>query len=283
MRRAHGAQLALLPAGRRPGPALRLPRPRPLRARGGPPLQPGQAADRPLREGDRGPRRRGTRPTCCPTRPTTPRTPTSSSTTRTRAEAIPKSVVVDGSFDWEGDAPPRTPVERDGHLRDPRQGLHQAPPRACATTCAGPTRAWPPRRRWTTSSASASPPSSCCPIHHIADEDFLHDRGLTQLLGLQLDRLPRAARRVRGHRAPRRAGARVQGHGQGAAPRGHRGDPRRRLQPHRRGQPPRPDAVVQGRRQRRATTGSCPTTRATTWTTRARATRSTPATPRCCG
>ena len=31
--------------------------------------------------------------------------------------------------------------------------------------------------------------------------------------------------------------------------RGHRGDPRRRLQPHRRGQPPRADAVVQGRRQ----------------------------------
>ena len=30
---------------------------------------------------------------------------------------------------------------------------------------------------------------------------------------------------------------------------GHRGDPRRRLQPHRRGQPPRPDALLQGRRQ----------------------------------
>ena len=30
----------------------------------------------------------------------------------------------------------------------------------------------------------------------------------------------------------------------------HRGDDRRRLQPHRRGQPPRPDAVVQGHRQR---------------------------------
>ena len=31
---------------------------------------------------------------------------------------------------------------------------------------------------------------------------------------------------------------------------GDRGDPRRRLQPHRRGQPPRPDARLQGRRQR---------------------------------
>ena len=40
---------------------------------------------------------------------------------------------------------------------------------------------------------------------------------------------------------------------------GHRGDPRRRLQPHRRGQPPRPDAVLQGRRQQVATTASRPT------------------------
>ena len=33
MPRPPRAELALLPAGRRPGPALRLPRPRPLRAR----------------------------------------------------------------------------------------------------------------------------------------------------------------------------------------------------------------------------------------------------------
>ena len=70
-----------------------------------------------------------------------------------------------------------------------------------------------------------------------------------QLLGLLDDRLPGAALRLRGDRHPRPGGARVQGHGQGPARGGHRGDPRRRLQPHRRGQPPRPDALVQGRRQ----------------------------------
>ena len=37
-----------------PGPALRLPRPRPLRPARGAPLQPAQAADRPVREVDRG-------------------------------------------------------------------------------------------------------------------------------------------------------------------------------------------------------------------------------------
>ena len=49
--------------GRRPGPALRLPRPRAVRARGRQALQPDEAADRPVREGDRGPdrlRRRAT-------------------------------------------------------------------------------------------------------------------------------------------------------------------------------------------------------------------------------
>ena len=64
-----------------------------------------------------------------------------------------------------------------------------------------------------------------------------------ELLGLLDDRLPRAALALRRDRRP---GARVQGDGQGAAPRRHRGDPRRRLQPHRRGQPPRADAQLQG-------------------------------------
>ena len=41
-----------------------------------------------------------------------------------------------------------------------------------------------------------------------------------------------------------------------------------------------PMLVVQGRRQRVATTGSCPTTRASTWTSRARATASTRCTRR---
>ena len=74
-------------------------------------------------------------------------------------------------------------------------------------------------------------------------------QGPDELLGLLVDRLLRAALRVRRDRRARAGGARVQGHGQGAAPRRHRGDPRRRLQPHRGGQPPRPDALLQGRRQ----------------------------------
>ena len=82
--RAASAQLALLPAGRRAGPALRLPRPRALRAARGHALQPRQAAARPLREGDRRRRRLGPRRERPAVRPRPARrTPTSSPTTRT--------------------------------------------------------------------------------------------------------------------------------------------------------------------------------------------------------
>ena len=70
--------------------------------------------------------------------------------------------------------------------------------------------------------------------------------GSGQLLGLQLDRLLRARAALSGGRRDRR----VQDHGQALPRRRHRGDPGRRLQPHRRGQPPRPDAVVPRHRQR---------------------------------
>ena len=71
------------------------------------------------------------------------------------------------------------------------------------------------------------------------------------------------------------AGRRVQGDGGGAARGRARGDPRRGVQPHRRGRRPRPDAVLPRARQR----GLLPaarTTRAATSTTPAAATRSTP-------
>jgi hypothetical protein len=172
-------------------------------------------------------------------------------------------------------------VERDDHLRDPRQGLHQAPPR----------RARRPARHLRRPGLRGGAGLSAAPGRHRgrAAAHPPHRRRVLparsrpeQLLGLQLDRLPGAALRVRRHRTARRPGARVQGDGQGAAPRRHRGHPRRRLQPHGRGQPPRPDAVLQGRRQTPATTAWSPRTSATTWTTRARATRSTPATRACC-
>ena len=69
-----------------------------------------QAADRPVREGDRGRRRLGADANVLPYVPNGgDATTTSSPTTRTTPRAIPKSVVVDGELRLGGRPPPRIP------------------------------------------------------------------------------------------------------------------------------------------------------------------------------
>ena len=72
-----------------------------------------------------------------------------------------------------------------------------------------------------------------------------------QPLGLQHPRLLRTPPRLRRRHRPAGRRRRGQGHGQAAAPRGHRGDPRRRLQPHRRAGPHRRHALLAGPRPAR--------------------------------
>ena len=147
-----------------------------------------------------------------------------------------------------GRPPAEHAAARDGDLRDARARLHAAAPRGARGAARHLRRArlragarLPARPRRDRGRAAARPP-------HRRRVVPVRARPL-QLLGLLDDRLLRPALGLRRHRPARPGGARVQGHGQGAAPRGHRGDPRRRLQPHRGGQPPRPDALLQGRRQ----------------------------------
>ena len=92
-------------------------------------------------------------------------------------------VVIDPRFDWEGDRPPRTPVARDGHLRDARQGLHQAPPGRARGPARHLRRAGLRARRSATSSDLGVTAVELLPVHHIADESFLHERGLTNYWG----------------------------------------------------------------------------------------------------
>ncbi|HEY5100445.1 MAG TPA: glycogen debranching protein GlgX [Gaiellaceae bacterium] len=98
------------------------------------------------------------------------------------AEAIPKCVVVDTSFDWEDDAPPATPwhdtVIYEAHVK-------------------GFTRLLPNVRddlRGTYAGLASEGAIAylrelgvtaveLLPIHHIADEQFLHDEGLTNYWG----------------------------------------------------------------------------------------------------
>ena len=89
------------------------------------------------------------------------------------------------------------------------------------------------------------------PVHHFVNDSTLVDKGLANYWGYNTIGFLAPDSQVRLEHLARRPGAGVQGDGARAARGGHRGHPRRRLQPHRRGQPPRPDAVVPRHRQRR--------------------------------
>ena len=155
--------LALLPAGRRAGPALRLPRPRPLRARAGPPLQPGRSCSSTRTRRRSRARCAGTPRTRCPTRRTTSEDADLEPDDEDDAEAIPKS---SSSTSASTGRATSGPTGRRGPRRSSTRPTSRGSPSAtptCARTCAAPTPAWPPRRRSPTSSTSASPRSSCCP------------------------------------------------------------------------------------------------------------------------
>jgi isoamylase len=98
------------------------------------------------------------------------------------AGAIPKSIVVDGGFDWEGDQPPRTPfadtVIYETHVRgftmthpDVRDDLRGT----YAGLASDPAIAYLKELGVTA--------VELLPVHHICDEFFLHDRGLTNYWG----------------------------------------------------------------------------------------------------
>jgi glycogen operon protein len=98
------------------------------------------------------------------------------------AEAIPKSVVIDPAFDWEGDRPPQTPwhdtviyeahvkglTQRHPEIRDDLRGTY-------AALASEPVLSYLQELGVTA--------LELLPIHHIADESFLHDRGLTNYWG----------------------------------------------------------------------------------------------------
>jgi isoamylase len=98
------------------------------------------------------------------------------------AEAIPKCVVVDERFDWEDDRPPATPwpdtVIYEVHVKGFTQ-LHPGVRDDLRGTYAGlaSEEALEYFRRLGVTAVEL------LPIHHIADEQFLHDIGLTNYWG----------------------------------------------------------------------------------------------------
>ncbi len=98
------------------------------------------------------------------------------------ADAIPKSIVVDAAFDWEGDRPPRHPWSETVIYEVHVKGFTRRHPHV-------------PERLRGTYAGLASPEAiehleslgvtavELLPVHHIADEEFLHEKGLTNYWG----------------------------------------------------------------------------------------------------
>ena len=98
------------------------------------------------------------------------------------AGAIPKCVVVDSRFDWEGDRPPQRPwsetVIYETHVKGFTQ-LRDDLPRELRGTYAGlaSDEALGYLKELGVTAIEL------LPVHHIADESFLHDHGLTNYWG----------------------------------------------------------------------------------------------------
>ena len=146
-------------------------------------------------------------------------------------------------------SPAEDAVAPDRRLRDARQGFHDQASAHSRRVARPVCRHGAPRGDQV--SAAAWRDGRRAPARAPVRAGFEPSRSRPgQLLGLQLDRLPRAAQRVR-PRPARRAGAGVQAPRQDDARGRDRGHSRRGLQPHRRGQPSRAGPLAQGSRQRR--------------------------------
>ena len=155
---------------------------------------------------------------------------------------MPKSVVVDDHFDWGDDRPPNVPWSETIIYETHVKGIsmrHPDVPEDLRGTYLG-LASEPIVEHLRSLGVTAV---ELLPVHHFDRRQVPARQRPVQLLGLQLDWLLRAGRAVR-QRRPRPAGDRVQRDGQAPARGRTRGLPRRGLQPHRRRQPPRPDAVV---------------------------------------
>ena len=192
------ADLARVPAGDRPRPALRVPRARPVAPRGGSALQPRQAAARPVRQGGR--RRGRLGPGLLPVQ----LRGRGLAQRRRQRPAHPEGRRRQPVLRLVDRQPAADAVGGHRRVRDARQGLHDAPPRdpgepardVCGPRAPGrhrvPDLARHHRRR---ASAGASVPARRAPGRPRP----------AQLLGLQLDRLLRPAQRLHQGLRPRRA------------------------------------------------------------------------------
>jgi glycogen operon protein len=196
-----GVWHGFLPGAGRAG--LRPARARPLGAGAGPPLQPAQAAARPLGARDRRPLRLATRSTTA----TTLGTPTAPTLVRRPRQRAAGAQGARGGAARPGatDAPMRRAMRASTVLYEAaRARAHRAHP-ACPSRCAAPTPARPPGDR-APQAARRDRARAAAGARHL-DEPHLVRPGLRQLLGLQHPRLLLPGARA----TPRAAGPTARG------------------------------------------------------------------------
>ena len=166
------------------------------------------------------------------------------------APFVPRSVVHNPYFDWGNDRPPDIQLNESVIYEVHVKGFtarHPDIPEAQRGTYSG--LAHPVAIDYLTRLGVTA--VELLPVHQFVHDAHLIEHGLRNYWGYNSIGFSGPAQLLRRRRPAGRTGRRVQGHGPGPARGRHRGDPRRRLQPHRRGQPPRPRAVDEGDRQRR--------------------------------
>ena len=171
-----------------------------------------------------------------------PGSPQTRSTTDS-APYVPRSVVHHDDFDWGGEVPLRRrwrdTVIYELHVKGMTQ-LHDRVPEELRGTYAG--LASPAVIDYLLDLGVTA--VELLPVHEFVSEPGVVQRGLTNYWGYNSIGFfaPHHAYSASGDRGQQVT--RVQGHGQGLPRRRSRGDPRRGLQPHRRGWPARSDAVL---------------------------------------
>ena len=236
-------RLARLRPRRRRRPALRVQGPRSLRPGPGSPVQRPEAADRPVREGaHRQDRQRG-KPVAGlrPGRPGAGPLPRPPGKPGRRPEGDRGGRPVR----LEGGRATVHPVRTDGDLRDAPEGIHRPP--LLERRAPGDV----PRlhREDPSPSVPRSERRRAAPRPRVLRRGLPPREGAHELLGVQYGRLLRSRVVLRHRPPPRVPGGGVQDARAGAAPRGDRGDPRRGVQPHGRGERAGPHLLVQGDRQ----------------------------------
>ena len=97
------------------------------------------------------------------------------------AAVVPKSIVIDDAFLWEGDRPPAIPWPTPSSTRRTCAASRCSIPMS-ARICAAPTPDSPPSRDRLLKDLGVTA-VELLPIHHISDESFLPERGLTNHWG----------------------------------------------------------------------------------------------------